>query len=353
MEPRRGAVAGLACFAAGLLMTSALLHGAFEARLPARETQIAPGKLALLERMGPVDVVFVGTSRVDTDIDPRVVDEGLGAAGLPLRSFNLGVPALTVVEEQRLVVRLGSLGRPPRTVVVEPVLHANAELYNVSTDRVIASHDAAATRLQLDYVASTEARPLRKLRFASLHVLAFAYDGFNVGKGPRLLAGAPDRDAPLDPGARGFGRPGAGLAPDDAHRTLMVSGEAFRMLRAASRFDSSGASLSEAQTAVLRRVLQAVRGMGAVPILLLPPRFDWDAEDGRTVINRSAVHRFLRTRARELPEVPILRYDDPNQTPELYEPGLWFDSNHLNAEGARIFSERLGRDLTSLLVARD
>jgi hypothetical protein len=341
---------GVVCFAVSLAATSALLHAALEARLPPRVTLAAPEKLALLERTAPVDIVFLGTSRVHTDVDPRVVDAQLRDAGLPWRSFNLGVPALTVVEEQRLAFWLKTLGRPPRYVLLEPVLHANAELQNASTDRVIAGHDPAATRLLIELAASTDASPLRKLRFIALHLLAFGYDAFNVGKVPRLLVtAAVPAVAAADERPRGFGPVDAGPASDDPHRALMSSGEALRMLREACRLEGGGASLPEAQAEAMRRLLETVRSLGAVPVFLLPPRFDWDAEGGRTVINRSAVHRFLRTHARELPAVPILRYDDPNQVPELFEPRLWFDSNHLNSEGARIFSERLGRDLSALL----
>jgi hypothetical protein len=348
---RAGGLGGVACFAASLAAGSALLHAALEQRLPPRIVLAAPGKLAALERLSPVDVVFIGTSRVHTDVDPRVVDARLRDAGRAWRSFNLGVPALTIVEELRLVERLRALPAPPRYVILEPVLNANAELQNVSTDRVIAGHDPAATRLQLAWVASTDARPLRKLRFAALHLLALGYDLLNVGKVPRLLHRTPDPgDASVDDGARGFASVDPSGSAPDPHRDLMASGRAFQMLREASRFDPSGPPLPEVQADTLEGVLQSVRSLGSVPVLLLPPRFDWDAEDGRTVINRSALDRFLRTHAREHASVPLLRYDDPGQAADLYDPGLWSDSNHLNADGARLFSERLGRDLALLLA---
>src|SRR5262245_42385136 len=103
---RRGWARGLATGVLGLVSVAFLLNRGLEALLPPRAEAICPDKLRALAAAGPVDIVFVGSSRVEADVDPRLVDAELFAAGRPLRSYNLGVPALTFVEEARLVERL-------------------------------------------------------------------------------------------------------------------------------------------------------------------------------------------------------------------------------------------------------
>jgi hypothetical protein len=40
----------------------------------------------------------------------------------------------------------------------------------------------------------------------------------------------------------------------------------------------------------------------------------------------------------------VLRYNLPERYPELYDPAMRYDSGHLSADGARLFSRFLARD---------
>ena len=86
----------------------------------------------------------------------------------------------------------------------------------------------------------------------------------------------------------------------------------------------------------LNLVAQSIRGLGAQPLFLLTPRLDWDVKDGQTVLNHERLHAFRRTQARVFKDVPFLSYYDPAVNPEFYRGELWYDSGHLNREGAEI-----------------
>jgi len=83
----------LAAFAVGVL---ALLGGcelwvrSHEALFRAA-THRALAKAALLDRQGPIDVLFVGTSRTQDGVSPRIFSQRLAAIGVasPVRAFNL------------------------------------------------------------------------------------------------------------------------------------------------------------------------------------------------------------------------------------------------------------------------
>jgi lysophospholipase L1-like esterase len=54
--------------------------------------------------------------------------------------------------------------------------------------------------------------------------------------------------------------------------------------------------------------------------------------------------------AHALGEVPdLLEYHDPDLHPDLYAPDNREDQTHLNAEGARLFTEKLARDFVELV----
>ena len=39
----------------------------------------------------------------------------------------------------------------------------------------------------------------------------------------------------------------------------------------------------------------------------------------------------------------LLRFDDPERYPELYDPALRFDRHHLSKEGARLYTAEVAR----------
>ncbi|OYV93965.1 MAG: hypothetical protein B7Z73_03055, partial [Planctomycetia bacterium 21-64-5] len=67
------------------------------------------------------DIIFLGTSRVERHIDPHVIDATLAERGIQVRSYNLGLPKMSVLEGAELIRRIAR--RRPRRLkllVMEP-----------------------------------------------------------------------------------------------------------------------------------------------------------------------------------------------------------------------------------------
>jgi hypothetical protein len=57
-------------------------------------------------RADDCDVLFVGTSRVERNLDPAAFDEALREQGIAARSFNFGLPRMSILEAEAVLDRL-------------------------------------------------------------------------------------------------------------------------------------------------------------------------------------------------------------------------------------------------------
>lgn len=316
-----------------------------------------PEKIALLRAAAPtLDCVFVGSSHVYRHVDPARVDaEWTSDRGG--RSFNLGIPALTLVEQRRL---LGDLARRPagdpelprrsplRVVVLEPILAASAELRNLATTRSLDSHGPADTRTQIRQLWQSRDPVRRRLWYGGIHVLAFGLHLF------RLTPLEAITDPPLDDylPVAGFGfmcsGDGTDQDPHDPGRRFLAKDVFDAAVATRAPFQVDGPLLPPYHLALLDGMVDQIRALGSQPVLLLTPRLDWTLVNGTPVLGQEALHCLRRTWSRQRPAVPLLSYYD---VPDFLQRDLWYDSHHMNRAGAASFSARLGRDLEGL--ARD
>ncbi|HWB11753.1 MAG TPA: hypothetical protein VG826_21155 [Pirellulales bacterium] len=291
------------------------------------------------------DVVFIGTSHVQRHVDPRRVDEVLTARGIIARSYNFGLPKMSILEGLELVERL-ERRRPRRLkfVVIEPTLYLY-DTDNWASDRAIAGHDWRNTALAIRLTWSSEAR--RQAGFwgkvASIrpHVLSFLCRYFNLGRGWLVFSQAkesPEREGSADvpvSDSRGF----AALpnVPPPA------GGELGEWQRRFLRFleiepDWKGRGLSVAEIAYFDWLLERIRQTGAQPVFLLGPKVKRDS-------HTAAV---LSTHGERYGKVPLLNHLRGHGEDDLYQLCYWHDFDHLNADGATLFSCRLGADISRL-----
>jgi hypothetical protein len=81
--------------------------------------------------------------------------------------------------------------------------------------------------------------------------------------------------------------------------------------------------------------------MGAQPAFLLGPKVKRDS-------HTAAV---LSTHGERYGSVPLFDYLRGRGAGEIYQLRYWHDFDHLNADGATLFSCRLGADISGLLSA--
>ena len=319
------------CFALGFLAFARAL----DAALPPRHAGVISTKLdQLAANKDDYDLLFVGSSRVYRGVDPRVIEAQTG-----LRSYNLGLQRPGLFELYGVLRQVAEIG-PTRVrwVVLEAHDSVWVEPENARSDRNIAFHDLRSTAFALRF-AWGERNDWTQLWN---HAAAFGRRTAGVGRLARALFRPSD---PGDPAAQ------ARMAEAHGFQSLARRGHleeralAFdrqrrvweRTVAARPPFDPAGPGLRDHQLAGLRRVLEVIRrDIGAEPVALVPPTATLQYE-----------HR--RGHVQHFPDVPLLAFDDVQAHPDLYDSRLWFDEEHLAADGARRFSNQLGARLREIV----
>ena len=82
-------------------------------------------------------------------------------------------------------------------------------------------------------------------------------------------------------------------------------------------------------------LVDEISAAGVQPVVVFPPRR----------LFRGATNSLADLVRARRPEVPMFDYHDPQRLPRLYrDRDCWFDANHLNERGARLFSAELAAD---------
>ncbi|HVX58944.1 MAG TPA: hypothetical protein VHC19_00025 [Pirellulales bacterium] len=290
------------------------------------------------------DVLFLGTSRIYRHLDPAAFDAALYEQGIRVRSFNLGMPRMSILEAQELADRLVAR-RPQRLklVVLEPMLFI-FDLDNWSAEREMATHDLRGTHLAVSNTLGAERRHgtawLDRLCYAMPHVLSFACREVNLGLAdPLIFPPCPQRPGPppdIDALA-GYGPLPVRNDPNGPWR------ERFRRFLALPQPpDWNGTSLSAEELAYFKHLVGRIRQTGAEVAFLLGPRVK---RDSHTVA-------VLESHPEHFADVPLLDYLRGHGPQTLYQLDYWYDFDHLNAVGARELSQRVARDVAPRLRRR-
>ena len=183
-----GTAVALVAFTASCLGVGRLLDGvdgfwreeAGAARIKARHVE---------ERLDDYDVVFVGSSRVYRQLDPRVFDRVAREGGHEVRSYNLGLPGMRWYEALHVVRDLIER-RPARldTIVVEGLdPDPRLEEHNRTSRREIGWHTPGLTTLAVRRSLGREGPLPERFEEAAAHLGQFGARWTNVGTAPDLL----------------------------------------------------------------------------------------------------------------------------------------------------------------------
>jgi hypothetical protein len=326
------------------------------------------------------DTVFVGSSHVLRAFVPETFDRELSAAGLEAHSYNFGVQAVHLLEARWLLERIleASDGHLRRVFFEYQWLTPQIDPANAFLPRTVYWHDWETTSLAVE----------RALHWDRELAPGLGY--VEVDPGSHSIFSVMDRCLPSGArAARGhlghFASERVFLGRgEDAAKGLLGRGRA-RTARYAVRdgyvaLEQDAAGLGAEPRSYLRRrerfLEQRERYLAEVAALEREPVVFGDGEwvDGalarvddlellRAIAHaveergiefalvimpsQSANRPFEERLEREL-GAAVLRYNLPERYPELYAPENRFDSGHLSAEGARLFSARLARDTAAL-----
>jgi len=332
----RGSWKRAALFVLGFAALLALLGRAD----PLTDVPVVGEKLAhFRQHVARYDTLFIGSSLVHRQVSPAVYDAELAARGLESCSFNFGVLGMVPPESYYLLERILD-ERPPRLRTV--FLELSSLQLRVKREHTRRFDYWHSPRTTLDVVRAirgagwdraVEAHQVLRHLEASLRKV------FHCGQGPALLR---TLIGPHDPAALGPDGDGWLSTEDDTSNRIELRRELGELeeeelgARLGALRASTGAARREGEVglALLARTLARVRAAGATPILLVPPRHQ--------------VRSSLAAHVRERLDVEILEFDDPARYPELYAPELRFDLNHLNRDGAALFSRLLAQRFAEL-----
>jgi hypothetical protein len=342
----------------GALVTSWMVLGQF---LPFPAVPVVREKVEQLTRYGDeYDVLFVGSSRIYFQVLPAIFDQMAREQGLPLRSFNAGIAAMRPPEDDYYLEQLLRCPhRRLRWVFVELMgLNANADPTLTATRRSSYWHDWNRTWMLTErcshecsaaYQAAKrhdstwrEARQSCERSIGSwLENLGLFVERLSCfGRGESLLQqrfgpSKTKKDVSVRKGLTWDGWAFPSIAKpwtEDPKRVTAYHRAYADLLATEQRFDPEDAVSWKALDAKLARIQQA----GATPILVLAPNL--------------ALKRYFPSEFSGQPASPaILDFSDPREHPELFAIDHRLDGQHLNYDGAVIFTEEIARQFLEIV----
>lgn len=307
---------------------------------------VAPELRAKLEHLeanpDKYDTLFFGSSRIYRGLDPRVFDRVMAARGHPTTSFNLAFSGMRAHETNALLRRV--LSRPPdhlRFVIVE-LSDWQPRIVARDTARAVAWHDSYETLSALRSTALAEVDWRGKLDLARGHLEHWARQSLRIGAAAEWVGDCISRDRMAED--EGVARRGHRPFAPAEYRLGRSARNRRKFLADLTTYDTWVAAMIGRKPKPLPatynlRALESQRDRilraGATPVYLIAPYPAATAHlDGLAVSGTLPV---------------LLAFDDPGRDPELFLERHRFDFEHLNAQGARIFSRRVAAEFAAFL----
>jgi len=345
---------GLGCtvaFALGLGGGCWAIHEA----LPFPEVPIVRPKVEhFAARHDDYDTLFVGSSRLYFQIIPALFDRLTAEAGQPTKTFNAGIPGMRPPEDAYFLDTL--LLTPPknlRWVFIELAgIRPAVDRDKIGTVRAVYWHDWERLWLLFRRALYMKPDPKKRKLMRTLkvrlepfpdffdHLVLFVKNQANIGRGSilsaRLISHPPPRRSVSE---SVLGKDLAGWVPTG--RPEMMTGPEL------ANFDKALANRREEKTIndtidpisqeALESIIAKVEKLGATAVLVVPP-----------TTNR---RNFIPSPERIKKSI-VLDFCDLEKFPELYEHRYRLDTDHLNSEGAGVFTHTFVRTWFEALQRR-
>jgi hypothetical protein len=290
---------------------------------------ITPKLRHLRSSAGRYDTLFVGTSRTYHQVIPAEFDRIAGT-----KSFNGAVDGLFPPEDGYYLERIAGTGARFRYVILElNSIRLRIDEAKRGTERVVYWHDAPRLLLLLREAGGllgseklSLAQKWDTLQMALERVGLFARAQTNLGRAAFLRAHLQpiQKSRPFDTSA--LGQAGDGYLQVEYPPLSGAAKAGYERILAARLSQSAPAtSGSVASQAAFQRLVQAARRIGE-PILLVPPTLP--------------PRKFIPPAT----DLHLLDFADPARLPELFTPEQRLDAEHLNTDGAKIYTELLAKE---------
>ena len=328
---------------------------------------VGSARQRFLEQLDEIDVVVLGSSRVQKGLDGELVEAELRKAGREIRVFNFGAGNMRTLEQDHLLAWILAQ-RPPRLewVVLEAwplgiTLRRNTDYSRkaeVISSRSISWHTARVTWRALAAIWRFPLPALERVHMARHHIDLWARRTWNLGllserafessRGRRQRERL-ERGEPLPDGveADGGGVPGFDqvLGATRERRSKPRKRE--------QRTEWSEDDYDERASKVARQNRLPVR-IDQLDLALLANRDRLAREAGVQLAYLSMPGDVGCPEALQLREAgllgPLLHFNDPQAFPELFAKELRRTPAHLNAAGAKVFSRLFAREFLESCV---
>jgi hypothetical protein len=284
----------------------------------------------LMSAHGRIDVLFIGSSIVMTNVSPELFDSAVGEERGRVVSFNAGLPGMWPAGVHLYLEHVWLPAARPRMVVqgiryaeLAATTHAKNET-QVWTGRVEQAW-RESDLLSRQYAAAAEKVYLLQYRGVLNGALERRRDGW-VGESHEVDMG----DLP-----RGY-EPRRATFTDIAQWAEDLSNEG-----------SCDANSCEVGFAALRRTIAAVHSAGGIYVLANVPEhmMRWR---GRAAAER---YRAYVDTLRTFAASEGVAFVDPSDgSPARFEHALYSDFSHMTAQGSRQFTQALARQMSPLIA---
>lgn len=293
-----------------------------------------------LQNYSDSDVLFLGTSRTDRQIDIPHFQSQMQALGCPLSAFNLGVPNLTYEEILYVLERIKDAN--PQYIVMEEPIYAQHEWAKIESDRLRSFSTWQGTKERLYNIWSYQEDLLRKIYRTGVTLSAFAYEQSNMGHLSRVIfpesnTGGDEIIMPEELKAgRGFVSMDAQGMVDENIRALH---EKFTNKKKNFEKNIKNQRLEPSKYNAdlrARMIKDLTFKASAKSIVLFPP-----------LVNRVDDNKTLETALSS--DIAVLNYNNPEQYPQFWGLENWYDEGHLNAASSRELTGLIARDMCTVM----
>jgi hypothetical protein len=319
-----------------LLATSALYHALLPPSLPEGVVE----KLSFFAKhKEEFDTLFLGSSRFYYAISPESFDRITRENGVPTRAFNFGIDGMNPPENFYVLDQI--LKTQPRNLkwifVEVDNIQTKSHLRILGTHRLLYWHDWPRTALTLQktinpHPKTTWFQKLNRLwsarRELILHFGLFEKQFANVGRAANFLSSLVETrkvesDSNLGPNGDGYRLAGGAMSRERAEQY----GRALAKEVSTARPEF----IDPYAESAYRDCAARIRDLGAEPIFVVPP----------SVFQSPVLFREAPAR--------VLSFNDCKTYPQLFDPKVRVDEQHLTNEGAAEFTRLLASEFVEIV----
>ena len=285
------------------------------------------------------NAVFLGTSRTFYHIVPDEVEQAASEAGCAgMKVYNFGVFGLTGAEQDWIVSQI--LETPDLALthlILEDPLPAERSISEVTSERSRYFHQPALYRSYLENIVSFPEHNAKRAFRAGVFGYGVLHDLSGVGRLSKAIFPPAKQKPPFDFNFEldGFEVLGSRSNADIEARRADFQSNPNQFTTNLAGFDKGPESNSAARAQYHIQRLERIQNAGIQTGLFISP-------DTQEVRRTPWIGQAVKT---QRPDMSVFNFNQPSETPVLFQREHWFDFSHLNETGAILLSQSVGRQL--------